>query len=54
MENYPNSYNVYSSMGQYYERLGDKIKAIEFYEKAVTIKEYPETMNKIVELRSSK
>ncbi|MCC9168991.1 alpha/beta hydrolase-fold protein [Pontibacter harenae] len=54
MENYPNSYNVYSSMGQYYERLGDKGKAIEFYEKALTIKDYPETINKLVKLRSSK
>ncbi|RDV15803.1 hypothetical protein DXT99_07295 [Pontibacter diazotrophicus] len=51
MESYSNSYNVYKSLGQYYEKLGDKVKAIYFYEKAITIKENPETMDKLAKLR---
>jgi uncharacterized protein len=50
MENYPNSYNVFDSMGDYYERQGEKSKAIESYEKALKIKEHPQTKDKLIKL----
>lgn len=54
MESYPNSYNVYHSMGQYFERQGDKEKAIVFYKKALTIKDLPETHERLAKLVNSK
>ncbi|GAB3540224.1 alpha/beta hydrolase-fold protein [Pontibacter brevis] len=50
MVNYPNSYNVFDSMGEYYERQGDKVRAIESYEKALMIKEHPGTRAKLAKL----
>jgi uncharacterized protein len=50
MENYPNSFSVFDSMGEYYERQGDKARAIKLYEKALTIKQYPETKAKLSKL----
>ncbi len=54
MDNYPESFNVYSSMGDFYIAIDDKAKAIEFYIKALTIKEYPATRNKLDKLKTSK
>jgi predicted alpha/beta superfamily hydrolase len=54
MDNYPESFNVYNSMGNYYVKQGNKKKAVEFYTKALSIKDYPETKQKIQELKNSK
>ncbi len=39
--NYPQSCNVYYSMGFFYETKGDKAKAVAYYRKALAIKEVP-------------
>ncbi len=53
IKNYPNSFNVYDSMGDYYSAVSNKEKAIEYYEKALTLREYPETKRKLEELKPS-
>lgn len=45
--NYPNSSNVYDSYGDYFLAVGDKTKAIEQFEKAIAIKEHPESRKKL-------
>ncbi len=50
VDNYPQSFNVYDSMGDLYNAKGDNTKAIEFYAKALTIKEFPETRKKMENL----
>ncbi|MBK8946294.1 MAG: alpha/beta hydrolase [Ignavibacteriae bacterium] len=52
LQNYPESYNVYDSMGDYYEAIGDKSNAIKFFEKTLLIKEYPDTRKKLEKLQS--
>jgi uncharacterized protein len=52
--NYPESFNVYDSMGDYYSALGDKQKAIELFSKALSLREYPETRQKMEKLKRSK
>lgn len=47
IKNYPNSFNVYDSMGEFYETTGNKKKAIELYQKALTIREYPSTRTRL-------
>ncbi|RQO74387.1 esterase [Pedobacter sp. KBW06] len=54
IKNYPNSYNVYDSMGDYYDAAKDKTKAIEFYRKALTLKEFPDTRSKLNKLLALK
>lgn len=51
MVNYPESFNVYSSMGDFYIAIDDKGKAVEFYTKALTIKEHPSTRKKLDKLK---
>jgi len=48
--NYPNSFNVYDSIGDYYDKVGDKQKAIENYKQALTIQDHPETQMKLDKL----
>lgn len=50
--NYPESLNVYDSMGDYYDARGDKQKAIEYYTKALTHGENPYTKTKLDKLKS--
>jgi predicted alpha/beta superfamily hydrolase len=52
IKNYPESFNVYDSMGDYYDAAGDKQKAIEYYEKALVIREFPESRKKLERLKS--
>ncbi len=52
IENYPGSFNVYDSMGDYYRAKGDKQKAIEYYSKVLPIRNNPETIQKLTELKS--
>ena len=54
IKNYPNSYNVYDSMGDYYSAVSNKEKTIEYYEKALRIKENPESRRKLEKLKSNK
>jgi predicted negative regulator of RcsB-dependent stress response len=53
-QNYPNSFNVYDSMGDLYVARGDKKKAMESYAKALTLREYPETRQKLEKLQKEK
>ena len=51
IKNYPKSENAYDSMGDYYAGQKDKTKAIEYYTKAMAIKETPETKKKLDSLK---
>ena len=51
--NYPESFNVYDSMGDYYDARGDKQKAIEYYTKALKHGDFIETKTKLEKLKSS-
>jgi uncharacterized protein len=48
--NYPKSFNVYDSIGDYYAAQEDKQKAIEYYSKALSLRDYPETRQKMEKL----
>ncbi|MGN6601545.1 MAG: alpha/beta hydrolase-fold protein [Ginsengibacter sp.] len=50
IENYPQSFNAFDSMGDYYAATGDKAKAIDNYKKALSLKEFPETRKKLEDL----
>lgn len=54
MENYPASFVVYDSMGDYYLAKGEKEKAIEHFKKALSLREFPETRGKLERLTSTK
>lgn len=54
VDNYPGSYNVYDSYGDYFLAIGDKLKAIEYFKKAVSIKENPVSRKKLDTLLSGK
>ncbi|MEP7144501.1 MAG: alpha/beta hydrolase-fold protein [Ferruginibacter sp.] len=49
--NYPGSYNVYDSLGDYFEAKGDKASAIDNFNKALTIKEVADTRKKLEKLQ---
>ncbi|ULQ50881.1 alpha/beta hydrolase-fold protein [Flavihumibacter fluvii] len=49
--NYPESGNVYDSMGDYYEAVRAKEMAIDFYKKALSISGNPETRKKLEKLQ---
>lgn len=51
IDNYPGSYNVYDSMGDYYDAVGDKPNAIKYYEKSLTIKETGDTRMKLEKIK---
>lgn len=50
IENYPASYVVWDSMGDYYVTKGEKGKAIEHFQKALTLKDTPDTRKKLEKL----
>ena len=52
VDNYPESYNVYDSYGDYFVAMGDKVNAIIQFEKALSIKEFAETRKKLQSLQS--
>ena len=54
IKNYPNSYNVYDSMGEFLEAQGNKQKAIELYKKALSIREFPVTRERLERLLNEK
>ncbi|NOU18442.1 MAG: alpha/beta hydrolase [Bacteroidales bacterium] len=51
VENYPESYNVYDSLGDYYVAVGDKSNAIIYFQKSLAIKEIPITRQKLEKLQ---
>jgi len=50
IDNNPQSFNAFDSMGDFYAATGDKTKAIENYKKALSLKEFPETRKKLQDL----
>ncbi len=50
VENYPESFNVYDSYGDYFVVVGDTAKAIENFKKALSLKEFAETRKKLEKL----
>lgn len=54
IDNYPESFNVYSSMGDFYVAIDDKEQAIQFYTKALTIRDHPSTRKKLDKLKTNK
>jgi uncharacterized protein len=52
IDNYPESFNVYDSMGDYYEAVGDKLNTIKYFEKALSIKENADTRKKLEKIKS--
>lgn len=52
--NYPKSFNVFDSYGDYYLAIGDKKNAIANFEKALSIQENPESRQKLDELKNGK
>jgi uncharacterized protein len=53
VRNYPQSSNVYDSMGDFYSIKGDKGKSIEYYEKALTLRNTPHTREKLERLKKT-
>ncbi|MEK8179840.1 alpha/beta hydrolase-fold protein [Flavobacterium buctense] len=47
VKNYPESFNVYDSLGDYYVAIADKPNAIINFKKALSLKDYPETKAKL-------
>ena len=43
LESYPESFNVYDSMGDYYQEIGDKVNAAKYFTKALEINEFRDT-----------
>jgi uncharacterized protein len=49
--NYPDSWNAYDSLGDYYSAIGDKNKAIDNFKKTLSIKQVPDTKKKLESLQ---
>lgn len=49
-DNYPESSNAFDSLGDFYMETGDKVNAIKSFQKALAIKEVPETRKKLKQL----
>jgi predicted alpha/beta superfamily hydrolase len=54
IDNYPQSFNVYDSMGDYYTVTENKKQAIELFSKALTLRDFPDTRKKLEALQSGK
>jgi len=52
--NYPESANVFDSLGDFYKDRGDRANAIKCYKQALLIKEIPETRDKLKKLQEKK
>jgi uncharacterized protein len=52
VNNYPDSFNVYDSMGDFYAAKGDMPKAKEYFEKALSIRDNPGTREKLKKMMS--
>jgi predicted alpha/beta superfamily hydrolase len=51
IENYPESFNAYDSMGDFYDAKGDKQKALEYFSKALALRDFPDTGKKPEKLK---
>ena len=54
VDNYPESYNVYDSYGDYFVAIGDKANAIVQFKKALSVKENEGSRKKLTALESEK
>ena len=54
LRNYPESFNVHDSMGDFFLAKGDKQKAQEFFSRALLIMENPATKEKLEKIKSGK
>jgi len=54
IENYPESFNAYDSMGDFFEKKGDKQKAMQSYSKSLSLRETTDTRQKLEKLKTSK
>jgi uncharacterized protein len=54
VENYPTSFNAYDSMGDLFEKKGDKEKAIQYYSKSLSVHKTPGTRQKLEKLKALK
>jgi uncharacterized protein len=54
IDNHPESFNAYDSMGDLFEKKGDKQKAIEYYTKSLSLHETTDTRKKLDKLRENK
>lgn len=54
IKDYPDSFNVYNVMGDYYDNQKNKAKAIEYYTRSLKIKENSDTRRKLEKLVASK
>lgn len=52
IDKYPDSYNAYDSFGDYFDAIGDKPNAIKYFEKALSIKQDPDTRAKLEKLQN--
>jgi tetratricopeptide (TPR) repeat protein len=50
VSNYPESFSAYNSYGDYFVAIGEMTKAIENFKKALSIREYPESRQKLDKL----
>jgi predicted alpha/beta superfamily hydrolase len=53
VNNYPDSFNVFDSMGDFFAAKGDKQKAREYFEKALRIRDNPGTREKLKKIMTS-
>lgn len=53
-DNYPKSFNAYDSMGDLYDAMSDKKQAIAAYSKALALRDFPDTHNKLEQLKKRK
>lgn len=54
LRNYPSSFNVFDSMGDYYLARNDTANAISSFTKALSLKEFPDTRKKLEKLKGVK
>ena len=54
IKNHPENFNGYDSMGDYYDAIGNTKKAIEYYEKALALNNFPETRRKYELVKTKK
>ena len=54
VRNYPTSFNAHDSLGDHYQSQGQPALAIASYTKALQLKEYPATRQKLTKLQAKK
>lgn len=54
IENYPASFSAYNSMGDFYAAKGDTQKAIDYYNKVLELRDWPDTREKLQKLKGNK